>query len=96
MGRGRLRRALRYLSTGMGYVGFGVIGMTPSQYMRYVAQREDGAAHEPGAAGHAAAAAEDPPDGSLPPPAHPERLVPGEPLSEEASRLWAQLGDLGR
>ncbi|MFB4306657.1 DUF6059 family protein [Actinomadura sp. GTD37] len=87
MGPGLLRRALRYLSAGLGYVGFGVIGMTPSQYMRYAANRE---------AGSEAEAEECASHLTPPPPAHPERLVPGEPLSEEASRLWAQLGDLGR
>ncbi|GAA1774964.1 DUF6059 family protein [Actinomadura chokoriensis] len=85
MGRGLLRRALRYLGAGMGYVGFGVIGMTPSQYMRYMSERADEAEAE-----------ECPSALASPPPGHPERLVPGEPLSEEASRLWAQLDDLGR
>ncbi|MFA1548277.1 DUF6059 family protein [Actinomadura chokoriensis] len=81
MRSGLLRRVLRYLCIGLGYTGFGVLGMTPSQYMRYTAQREaDKRSSTP----------------ALPPPAHPERLVPGEPLSEEASRLWSQLDDLGR
>lgn len=87
MRRGLLRRALRYLGAGMGYVGFGVIGMTPSQYMRYMSDR---------AAEGEAGDEERPSALALPPPGHPERLVPGEPLSEEASRLWAQLDDLGR
>jgi hypothetical protein len=33
---------------------------------------------------------------SLPPPAHPERMVSGEPIGDEASHLWAQLANLGR
>ncbi|MDL4774143.1 MULTISPECIES: DUF6059 family protein [Thermomonosporaceae] len=87
MGSGLLRRVLRYVLIGLGHAGLGTLGMTPSQYMRYIAEYEADAGARSG---------DGPSTPSLPPPAHPERLVPGEPLGEEASGLWAQLDDLGR
>lgn len=79
---GLARRLLRHFWIGLGYFGCAVMGMTPKQYYRYFTAIEE------------QSAAEAPTTAALPPPAHPERLVPDEPLSEEASRLWAQL-DLG-
>jgi hypothetical protein len=58
----------------------------------------------PGGPGHPGAAPGPGPDswreggqGSLPPPAHPERLIPGAELSDTELMLWAQLTDeIGR
>lgn len=81
--RPRLSALLRHIWSGLGYVGWFAAGPMPAQYGRYV---PDVPAEQP--------APTPPATPSLPPAAHPERLVPDEPLTEEASELWAQLSDL--
>ncbi|GLW63964.1 hypothetical protein Arub01_22080 [Actinomadura rubrobrunea] len=76
MGRGLPRRLLRYVWSGLAYVGYGMAGAVLG--------------------GHQWHAARTPPTPSVPPPAHPERLVPDVPLSEEEARLWAQLDGFDR
>ncbi|MBO2445599.1 hypothetical protein J4573_00700 [Actinomadura barringtoniae] len=56
--------------------------MTPRQLHHYLTSEDEDEEECPGEALATPA---------LPPAAHPERLVPDEPLSEEASRLWAEL-----
>jgi hypothetical protein len=72
------RRLLREFWAGLGYYGCSVMGMTPKQFYNYVAS--DGEFPD-----------ELPATPALPSAAHPECLVPDEPLSEEASRLWTEL-----
>jgi len=86
-------RLLREFWAGLGYYGCSVMGMTPKQFYNYLASDEQHGEHEEHGvngdcaecSGKALATPE------LPPAAHPERLVPDEPLSEEASRLWSEL-----
>jgi hypothetical protein len=83
MGSNLPRRLLRLIWNGLGYCSL-AMGMTPLYYYR----------HYLNASTHPEE--EQPPMPPEPAPGHPERLVPNEPLSEEASRLWAQLADLDR
>lgn len=77
-------RLLREFWAGLGYYGCSVMGMTPKQFFNYLAADEE--YEENGERPEEVLATPE-----LPSAAHPERLVPDEPLSEEASRLWSEL-----
>ncbi|GAA2102346.1 hypothetical protein GCM10009780_52680 [Actinomadura alba] len=80
MGANLGRRLLRHLWKGLNYTAYAAAWMPPVPLRVYPDAEQDVATT---------------PTPSLPP-AHPERLVPDEPISAEAASLWMQLSDLGK
>ncbi|WP_018216656.1 DUF6059 family protein [Salinispora vitiensis] len=104
---GWLRRIVSELAFGLSLFGASVVGMDPREILRGGRARWGDAASAGGALREGGSAPADsfPPavDGSpagasrprrvieQPPPGHPERLVPDQPLTDEERGIWLQL-----
>ncbi|MGN9779773.1 DUF6059 family protein [Micromonospora sp. H33] len=90
---GWFRRVVSELGLGLSLFGASVAGIDPREIIR--SHRRRNAPPSPGDDGgvpapSAADVADQRPAGH-PPPGHPERLVPHQPLTDDERRLWSQL-----
>ncbi|WP_018222982.1 DUF6059 family protein [Salinispora pacifica] len=104
---GWLRRIKSELAFGLSLFGASVVGMDPREILRGGRARWGDAAPAGGAGPEGDSALADssspvvggPPAGASrprrvseqPPPGHPERLVPDQPLTDEERRIWLRL-----
>lgn len=103
---GWLRRIASELAFGLSLFGASVVGMDPREILRGGPARRGDAARAGGAGPEGDSVPADsfppvvggPPAGASrrrvieqPPPGHPERLVPDQPLTDEERRIWRQL-----
>ncbi|QGN47259.1 DUF6059 family protein [Micromonospora sp. WMMD558] len=91
---GWFRRVVSELGLGLSLFGASVAGIDPREIIRQHRRRHappPPADDRPDRAPSAAGVPSDTSAAGHPPPGHPERLVPHQPLTDEERRLWSQL-----